>query len=120
VPRVIHFEIPADNPERAVQFYEQVFGWKVHKWEGPHPYWLVKTGEGPGIDGAIMNREHPGQGTMNTLDVSSLDDSIKAVEAAGGKIVMPRTPIPGIGFLAYAADPEGNIFGMMQMDASAG
>jgi predicted enzyme related to lactoylglutathione lyase len=119
MPRVIHFEIPADNPERACKFYADVFGWKVHKWEGPQPYWLVKTGEGPGIDGGILQRQDPSQGTMNTIDVAVLDDSIKAVEAAGGKIVLPRMAVPGIGYLAYASDPDGNIFGMMQMDPSA-
>jgi predicted enzyme related to lactoylglutathione lyase len=54
MPRPIHFEIPADRPERAISFYQQVFGWQFQKWDGPMPYWLVKTGaDGPGIDGGL-------------------------------------------------------------------
>jgi predicted enzyme related to lactoylglutathione lyase len=45
MPRIIHFELPADNPERAVEFYSKVFGWKMQKWEGPTEYWLVSTGD---------------------------------------------------------------------------
>ena len=57
MPRPIHFEIPADRPERAIAFYEQVFGWRFQKWEGPTPYWLVQTGaDGPGIDGGLLAR----------------------------------------------------------------
>jgi predicted enzyme related to lactoylglutathione lyase len=58
VPRVIHFEIHADDPKRAVEFYKKVFGWKISKWEGPAEYWLVTTGDDkqPGINGAIMHR----------------------------------------------------------------
>ena len=59
MPRVIHFELPADEPERAARFYESVFGWEITKWQGPMDYWLVTTGEEgtPGIDGAISPRE---------------------------------------------------------------
>ena len=55
MPRVIHFEFAADNPERAAKFYREVFGWESAKWGGPMDYWLVKTGsDGPGIDGGIL------------------------------------------------------------------
>ena len=57
MPRVIHFELSADDPERAVKFYGEVFGWKTQKWDGPQSYWLLATGEGgPGIDGGLMRR----------------------------------------------------------------
>ncbi len=120
MPRPIHFEIPADQPDRAVRFYEQVFGWQFQKWDGPMPYWLVRTGEGCGIDGGLMNRAHPGQGTVNTVDVPSCDECVRKVEAAGGKIVMPKMAVPGVGWLAYCADTEGNTFGVMQADERAG
>ncbi len=120
MPRVIHFELPADDPNRAVKFYSDVFGWRFQKWEGPTDYWLITTGgDGPGINGGMLRRPHPGAGTVNTLDVSSVDESCKAVEQKGGKIVMPKMAVPGVGYLAYGQDPEGNIFGMMQADKSA-
>lgn len=121
MPRVIHFEIPADEPERAIRFYSDVFGWQIQKWDGPMPYWLVGTGDAskPGINGGILQRAYPGQGVVNTLDVDDLDATVKSVEAAGGKITMPRMAVPGIGWLAYATDPEGNTFGMMQNDPAA-
>jgi predicted enzyme related to lactoylglutathione lyase len=118
MPRVIHFEIPADNPDRAAAFYGQVFGWKFQKWEGPMPYWLITTGaEGqPGINGGLLARTHPGATTVNTVDVASVDASVKAIEARAGKTVVPKMPIPGIGWLAYCVDPEGNTFGILQVD----
>ena len=120
MPRVVHFEISADKPERAVNFYKSVFGWKVEKWEGPIDYWLVMTGDQsePGIDGAITPRSGP-QGTVNMVDVPSLDEFVEQVTGAGGKVVQPKTAVPGVGYLAYCQDTEGNIFGMMQSDTSA-
>jgi uncharacterized protein len=119
--RVVHFEIPADNPERAVAFYQSVFGWKIQKWAGPVDYWLVSTGEAPepGINGGMMLRPHPGAVTCNTIGVPSVDNALKAVEDAGGKTVAPKMPIPGVGWLAYCTDTEGNQFGMMQADTAA-
>ena len=120
--RPVHFEITADNPERAVKFYTKVFGWEIKKWEGPMEYWLVMTGpkEQPGIDGGLMRRSPPiTTGTVNTVGVASLDESIKKVVASGGKVVRPKSAVPGVGWFAYCADTEGNIFGMMQPDTSA-
>jgi predicted enzyme related to lactoylglutathione lyase len=118
--RVVHFEIPADNPERAAEFYTKAFGWQIQKWAGPMDYWMVNTGTGePGINGGILKREQPGASTVNTVGVANLDESIAAVTGAGGKVVSPKMSIPGIGWLAYCVDPEGNQFGMMQPDASA-
>jgi predicted enzyme related to lactoylglutathione lyase len=117
--RVVHFEIPADQPERAIEFYSKIFGWQFQKWDGPMPYWMINTGEGPGINGGLLPRQHPGQTNVNTAGVESLDETVKAVEEAGGKIILPKMAVPGIGWLAYAADPEGNHFGMMQNDPSA-
>ncbi|MCU1258183.1 MAG: glyoxalase [Bryobacterales bacterium] len=118
--RVTHFEIPANEPEKLAAFYEKVFDWKFSKWPGPHEYWLAKTGEdGPGIDGAIMRRRDPNQPLVNSLIVTSLDQSIADVLANGGTMALPKMAVPGVGYLAYCKDPEGTIFGMMQNDASA-
>ena len=120
MPRVIHFEINVDDPERAVRFYKKVFGWKIKKWEGPVDYWLVTTGEAsqPGIDGAIMRRMNKGT-TYNTIDVPSVDEFMRKIVKAGGKVVSEKTAIPGVGYFAYCADTEGNVFGIMQEDPSA-
>ena len=122
MPRVVHFEIHADNPERAVAFYSKVFGWSFKSWGGPMPYWLVSTGneKDRGIDGGLKPRSHPGEGTVNTIGVASLDESVRQVERKGGKTVVPKMAIPGVGWLAYCADPDGNTFGLLQEDAAAG
>ena len=119
--RVIHFELCADDPERAVKFYEGVFGWQIKKWEGPQDYWLATTGaaDTPGIDGAIMRRDPGMPSVINTIGVTALDDMIATVKANGGTVVAPRMTIPGVGYFAYCQDTEGNTFGMMQNDPSA-
>jgi predicted enzyme related to lactoylglutathione lyase len=120
MPRVVHFEIPADSPERAIAFYSRVFGWEFQKWDGPMPYWMVKTGEGePGINGGLMPRQAPGSSTVNTITVDSVDTSVASIQKAGGTLVVPKMAIPGVGWLAYCNDPEGNTFGIMQEDSAA-
>lgn len=120
MPRVVHFEIPADEPERAAVFYREALGWNVDKWEGPDDYWLVTTGDDsePGINGGITRRENL-PSTVNTVSVPSLDEVIGRVESAGGKVLVPRTSVTGVGFVAYCADTEGNVFGLMEADESA-
>jgi predicted enzyme related to lactoylglutathione lyase len=119
--RVIHFEIPAAEPDRAAAFYGKVFGWKFDKWEGPTEYWMVTTGKDgtPGINGGMMKKPGGIASTTNTIGVDSVDGAVAAVLKAGGKTVMPKTPIPTVGYFAYCEDTEGNVFGVMQMDANA-
>lgn len=122
MPRPIHFEFPADDPQRAIQFYERVFGWKFQKWDGEQEYWLVATGADqgePGMDGGMLLRKAPEQPACNTVGVASLEESIARVEREGGGVVMPKFAVPGVGWLAYARDTEGNIFGMMENDPHA-
>jgi predicted enzyme related to lactoylglutathione lyase len=111
---MIHFEIQADDPQRAVGFYEKVLGWTVTHW-GDQPYWLCKTGpdDQPGIHGAIMPRQHP-QPVIGTFDVADLTTAIAAVKAAGGELLHGPNEIPGVGSFAYCKDTEGNWFGLMQ------
>ena len=118
--RVVHFEIPSDDPERAATFYTAAFGWQIQKWNGPQEYWLVDTGQGePGINGGIMRRGGPFDRVINTLNVDNLDNSIRRVRDLGGTLVGEKIAIPDIGDLQYAQDPDGNIFGMMQPVAAA-
>jgi predicted enzyme related to lactoylglutathione lyase len=121
MPRVVHFDIPADDPDRAAKFYQEVFGWKISKWAGPMDYWLVSTGEPAerGIDGGLTRRAHAGAATVNTIDVPSVDDFVSRIEKSGGKVVAPKMPIPGVGYLAYCLDTEGNTFGVMQAEPNA-
>ena len=120
MPRVIHFEINVDNPDRATKFYSSTFGWKIEK-AGPMDYWLITTGPDnqPGINGAIMKRADPSATTVNTIGVPSVDEFMAKVTKKGGKILTPKTPIPGIGYFCYCQDTEGNTFGIMQDDPSA-
>jgi predicted enzyme related to lactoylglutathione lyase len=119
MPRVTHFEIYTDDPEAVQPFYEDVFGWKFNKFDGPVEYWLIATGSDkePGINGGLL-RPRPGQGsgTLNTIAVSSLDQSIKKIEQRGGKICVPKMAIKKVGWLAYAQDPAGNVFGVIEPD----
>ena len=119
--RVIHFELNADDPERAAKFYRDAFGWKIDKWRGPEDYWLVATGPGdePGIDGAITHRMGPGITTVNTVDVDDLDAALERAKAAGATVALSKMIVPGVGFLAYIRDTEGNTVGLMQADAAA-
>jgi predicted enzyme related to lactoylglutathione lyase len=119
--RPIHFEIPAEKPERAMKFYEKVFGWKFEKWGGPMEYWVVRTGDDgvPGINGGLMTRRDPAQPCVNTMDVPDLDATLGVIESAGGQCVVPKMPVPGVGWLAYFKDTEGHIFGAMQPDPAA-
>ena len=126
MPRVVHFEIHAGDPERAVNFYRTLFGWTFQKWEGPMEYWLVTTGpdDQPGINGGLVRRqgELDGQAVtayVCTIDVSDIDASTQTATANGAQVVLPKMPITGMGWLVYCKDTEGNIFGMMQGDPSA-
>ena len=113
MPRVVHFEISADQPVRAAEFYEKVFDWKINKWDGPQEYWLAVTGADgtPGINGGILKG---GGGTVNSIEVDSIDDFVAKTTASGGKVAMPKFEIPGVGHMAYCLDTEGNTFGLFQ------
>lgn len=128
MPRPIHFEIHAEKPQRAAKFYTDLFGWTFTKWAGPQDYWLIKTGEPetPGIDGGLLPRRGPGPAAMQpvsafvcTVDVVDVDAAMRSVPQLGGQIVVPKMAIPGVGWLIYAHDTEGNILGLMQRDAGA-
>jgi len=113
---VIHFEINAEDPQRAAEFYSKALGWQIQAWEGPLEYLLCAThAEGtPGIDGAIMRAEKRGQGTINTIEVAEIQSALKAINAAGGKQISEVQPIPTIGLFCYCEDTEGNLFGILQ------
>jgi len=124
--RVVHFEIHAEDPARAITFYSGLFGWKFTKWGESVEYWAVETGPKtePGIDGGLLPRRGivDGQAVIAyicTIEINDLDEIMKKAQAMGATIVLPRMAIPGIGWLAYLKDTEGNVFGVMQSDPNA-
>jgi predicted enzyme related to lactoylglutathione lyase len=126
---ICHFEIPAEEPERAIAFYRGMFGWKIEKAAGMEPpYYLVQTvptdekgmPTRPGVNGGLMKRMHPQQPWANYFNVESVDDYVKKAESLGGQLALAKTPVPGMGWFAYIKDTEGNIFGLWQTDPKAG
>lgn len=125
--RPVHFEIHASNPQLLIDFYSNLFGWSFSKFPVGE-YWTITTGPDsqPGINGGLLPRPGPAAGQMAspnafviTVDVDNLDASMATAQGGGGMPCVPKMAIPGIGWLAYFKDPDGNIFGMMQMDAGA-
>lgn len=114
--RIVHFEIPANQPEALTKFYGELFGWKFQ--EAPVPgidYWLCDTGsDGPGINGAVTQRQHAQQPWVNYVDVASIDDAIARATELGAQVAMPKTPIPGQGAVAAIVDPQGNVCGLWE------
>jgi uncharacterized protein len=112
--RVVHFEIPADNPERAVKFYENVFKWKIDKWD-QFEYWLVTTGDDdePGINGAILPNDFSSN-VRDTINVDSYDEFAEKIENAGGKMLSEKMNVPELGVTGMFQDTEGNIFGIIE------
>ena len=127
MPRVIHFEIHADEPERAMRFYHSVFGWEFTAWKNmPIDYWVIRTGESdqPGIDGGLIRRRTPVDGAgvtafACTIAVSDLDKYLMKVTTSGGHLAVQKMALRGIGWLVYCKDTEGNLFGMLQTDGDA-
>jgi predicted enzyme related to lactoylglutathione lyase len=116
--RVVHFDILTEKPEKLMEFYKKIFGWKFEKYSGPMDYWMIKTGEGPGIDGG-MGLKNPESISANTISVQNLDKKIKLITENGGTIISQKNPIPGIGWFAVFKDIDGNVFGLMQEDINA-
>ena len=122
--RVVHFEIPYDDGERARAFYATAFGWQLM----PMPemgYTIVMTGpsdpeEGPTepgfINGGMFERseQFPGKGPNVVIDVPNVDEALRKVEAAGGKAAGEKMPVGDMGFAAYFTDTEGNTIGLWQ------
>ena len=120
--RVIHFEVQADNVERAKDFYEKVFDWKIEKMmsegEGPMDYWGVTTGPDgtPGINGGLFERpkENPLHSYDCTILVDDIDKAVELVKKNDGKIMMEKNELKGVGWFARGVDTEGNVFSLMQ------
>jgi predicted enzyme related to lactoylglutathione lyase len=128
MPRPIHFEIHAGDPERVQRFYRTLFGWEFQSWGGPAEYWVVTTGPDSeaGINGGLVRRRGsgPAEGQavnafVCTVGVPDVDATVSAAGAAGGTVALPKMGVPGVGWLAYLKDPDGNLVGVLQADPSA-
>lgn len=133
--RVIHFEIHAQEPEKIGKFYSDLFGWEIKEWVMPgvaeeNCYWNVLTApqdsKEPGINGGIVVRKglkpegnEPVSAFICTIQVPSVDKYLKKVVDLGGQVALPKMPIPGLAWLAYGKDIEGNIFGIYEDDKNA-
>ena len=120
--RVVHFEVPFDDGDRARTFYSSVFGWSIMAMP-ELDYTIVTTGptseEGmplePGyIGGGMMQRTDRSQGPVVVVDVEDIDAALAKVEGLGGKTVQPRQVVGDMGFAAYFNDPEGNLMGLWE------
>ena len=124
---IVHFEIPADNPEKLKQFYENMFGWKIEKFPGPAEYWMINTvpvdergrPTEMGVNGGMMKRQHPEHRPTSYILVESVDEYSKKIEDAGGKIIVPKTAVPSMGYWAMFADPDGNVLAIWEENKEA-
>jgi len=118
---IVWFEIPADDVERAKSFYSALFGWKIDRLPGPMEYWHIDTGgseDSP--DGGLLKRQNPQpQSITNYISVASADESAAKVEKLGGKICMPKTAVPEMGYFVICQDPENNTFALWERSESA-
>ena len=123
--KIVHFEIPADDVDRAKEFYGSIFEWELQDYPEMQ-YTIVMTvpvddkqmPTQPGaINGGMMKRSNTTpSGPVLTIEVQSIDEALKKVEAGGGETVTPRTPIPGMGAFAYFKDTEGNTLGLFETE----
>jgi uncharacterized protein len=126
---VVHFEIPADNPERASSFYRELFGWEIQKMtlDGGPEYWTISTvptddkGQPlrPGVNGGILRRQHAGHLPVNYVSVASVDGHLRKATRLGAEAVLPKTTVPGMGWFAWLKDTEGNVVGIWESDEKA-
>ena len=120
--RVVHFEIPFDDAERARGFYKELFGWQIQEMPGMD-YTIVSTGpsgeQGPTepgyIGGGMLARQQAAtSGPVLVVDVDSIDDTLQRIGGMGGSTVVGKTPVGEMGFAAYFTDPEGNVIGLWE------
>ena len=123
--KVVHFEIPADDLDRAKEFYGSIFGWELPTMEmeggaytgivtSPVDEQTQMPTEPGAINGGLVKREASTPAPLVTIDVDGIDATLADIEARGGSTVLPRTPIPGMGAFAYFKDPEGNVLGLWE------
>jgi len=115
----IHFEIPANDLNRARSFYNKLFGWEIHEVPGRKDYLLIASNGQERVSSSIIKRFNPRQTTIIYFDVPSVEKCSSRIQELGGKIVVPKKPVPGIGYFAICHDTENNSFGIWEEDSQA-
>ena len=122
--KVVHFEIPYENQERAQKFYQNVFDWQINKFADMDYYIATtcKTDQNtmmptePGaINGGLLKRDPTGEHPVIVIDVPNIEEHLKKIEDAGGKVVMPTMKVGDFGLYARVSDTEGNVIGIWQL-----
>src|SRR3954463_9770209 len=117
---IVWFEIPADNVGRARKFYSALFGWKINQFPGMPDYWHIDTGGSDDApDGGMMTRKEPQQPITNYILVDSVAKHMAKVKKLGGKVCMPKSAVPEMGYFAVCQDTEGNTFALWEMNKGA-
>lgn len=125
---ICHFEIPVDNLKKAAEFYRGLFGWEINPFGGDAAeIYMVDTVPvdenhrpiGPGVNGMLIKKQHPQHPFANYINVESVDDYGAKLESLGGQIIMPKTPVPGMGYFLYFKDLDGNILALWEVNSTA-
>jgi predicted enzyme related to lactoylglutathione lyase len=126
---VVHFEIPANDPDKLSQFYTSLFGWEIQKMAmDGGDYWAVMSvpvddnqmpKEAGAINGGLFKRQEANQGPVNYVNVESVDQYLEKAKGLGANVAVPKMPVPGMGWFAQMVDPDGNAFGLWQTDPAA-
>ena len=118
--RVVNFDFPTDQPDKAKEFFTDIFGWKFTEWYN-EDYWLVETGNKlkRGINGSMIKRRHPLQVPRLMIQVENIDLTLRKIVEEGGRIVHEKRTIPKVGYIAYFRDPEENMLCVMQFNPDA-
>jgi hypothetical protein len=118
--KIVHFEIPVDDPDRATAFYRDVLGWEITRF-GEEPYLLVQAGsdDEPGANGALCLRDELHRGPVVIAAVDDVGAALARARDGGAQVLQDTTAVPGVGWSAYVRDPEGNALGLFQDDPAA-
>ena len=123
---IVHFELPAVDLERARKFYGSIFGWNLQDWPMPDGSTYIGVPTTPidektrlplkpgAINGGILKKNDHVKAPVFAINVSSIDEKVEAVKKAGGKVVMSKVDMMGMGFYAYVEDTEGNVVGLWE------
>jgi len=117
---IVWFNVPADDLKRAQKFYSGLFGWKINPFRGMKDFLEIETGGAEASpNGGLTERKAEEQGITNYISVDSVDKSAAKIKKLGGKICVPKTAVPNMGYFAVCQDTENNSFGLWETDAKA-
>jgi predicted enzyme related to lactoylglutathione lyase len=116
---IVNFEIPADDLERAMRFYSELFGWEIREVTGRKDYFTITSTGKNSVGGGLIKRFLPQQTIINYIDVPSIDECSSRVAALGGRVIVRKKPVRGAGYFAVCRDTEDNPFGIWEANTDA-